>query len=393
MANWDVGRFLNTMTYFDAVPIFSDLRRWFAGESDDKSTTIGERNLGVILVIGVTSELGRSIVTQLLAHPQHKVRAIVSDADAARSSLPTGIELITGELNANMITDRMMQDVRAIVYCPHDRDSLSDTDLIAIATAAKSYLPEPTKSTIFDFTPARSLSAPNLQTIWGSVDDVVMGGVSESGMRWSGNSAVFSGRVSTDNSGGFASVRTRNFEPTLDLSDYTGIEIRVKGDGQRYKLFIRTEATWDGVGYAYSFDTIANEWTTIEIPFTELVPVFRAKIVNPSMPIDRRQIRAFQLMLSKFEYDKALNPRFTPGLFSLEIESIAAYGGTRLPQLAIVQEPADELSASILAPDALALLDATSLPYSIIRSGSSDLQTIATTTIKALSQPATGQKS
>jgi hypothetical protein len=220
-----------------------------------------------------------------------------------------------------------------------------------------------------------------------------MGGVSESGMRWSGNSAVFNGRVSTDNSGGFASVRTRNFEPTLDLSDYTGIEIRVKGDGQRYKLFIRTEATWDGVGYAYSFDTIANEWTTIEIPFTELVPVFRAKIVNPSMPIDRRQIRAFQLMLSKFEYDKALNPRFTPGLFSLEIESIAAYGGTRLPQLAIVQEPGDDLSASILAPDALALLDATSLPYSIIRSGSSDLQTSATTAIKALSQPATRQKS
>jgi hypothetical protein len=31
-------------------------------------------------------------------------------------------------------------------------------------------------------------------------------------------------------------------------------------------------------------------------------------------------------MLSKFEYDGALNPNFSPGLFGLEIESIKAYG-------------------------------------------------------------------
>jgi Complex I intermediate-associated protein 30 (CIA30) len=49
---------------------------------------------------------------------------------------------------------------------------------------------------------------------WGSLDDVVMGGVSESGLYLSPGSgpdgcdaAVFSGNVSTDNNGGFASVR------------------------------------------------------------------------------------------------------------------------------------------------------------------------------------------
>ena len=80
--------------------------------------------------------------------------------------------------------------------------------------------------------------------------------------------------VSTDNNGGFASVRTRNFSPPMDLSDYDGIEIKVIGDGKRYKFITRCETKWDGVGYCYSFDTIHNQPTIIHIPFKELIPVF-----------------------------------------------------------------------------------------------------------------------
>ena len=36
------------------------------------------------------------------------------------------------------------------------------------------------------------------------------------------------GTVSTSNSGGFASVRCRNFDPALDLGAYQGIELRIK---------------------------------------------------------------------------------------------------------------------------------------------------------------------
>jgi uncharacterized protein YbjT (DUF2867 family) len=391
MANWDLGRFLSTVSYFDAVPIFSDLRRFFAGESDRTFTIAGERTLGLILVIGATSEIGRSIVDGLLKAGS-KVRAIVADLDSARSSLPAGVEFVTAELDSLILTREVMQGVRSIVYCcVNPQSNLAVEDLSNLATAAKVYLPESTSTNIFDFTRPN----PQLQAIWGSVDDVVMGGVSESGMRWGGSSAIFSGRVSTDNSGGFASVRTRNFEPTMDLTEYTGIELRVKGDGQRYKLFMRTEAAWDGVGYAYSFDTSSNEWMTIRVPFDRLVPVFRAKVVNPSPVFDRHQIRSFQLMLSKFEYDRELNPSFTPGLFTLEIESISAYGAAILPQLAIVADPAHDLSATLLSADSIALLAATSVPYTIIKSGNLDVgslacslpEVIAAITIKSLSQP------
>ncbi|CAN0345476.1 unnamed protein product, partial [Ectocarpus fasciculatus] len=84
---------------------------------------------------------------------------------------------------------------------------------------------------------------------WGALDDVVMGGVSESGLRVvpgagetdagvgaAAAAAVFSGEVKTSNSGGFVSIRTRNASPPLDLSAYDALRLRVKGDGNRYKF-------------------------------------------------------------------------------------------------------------------------------------------------------------
>ena len=163
-----------------------------------------------------------------------------------------------------------------------------------------------------------------------------MGGVSESDIRLERDRAVFSGNVSTANSGGFASVRTRNFSPPWDLSGYEGIALRVQGDGKRYKFIIRGEGKWDGIGYCYSFDTLHNCWTTITIPFAELIPVFRAKTVPDAGPFNASQVYSMQLMLSKFEYDGALNPKFQAGMFSLEIESIKAYGGQAKPQFVMI---------------------------------------------------------
>lgn len=71
---------------------------------------------------------------------------------------------------------------------------------------------------------------------WGPVDDVVMGGVSRSGFSTVSGAGedgapggVFSGDVTTANNGGFASVRTRNIDPPLDLSSCDGLEIRLFG--------------------------------------------------------------------------------------------------------------------------------------------------------------------
>jgi hypothetical protein len=379
MAKWDPSRFLSTVGYFGAIPIFSDVQRWLTGESKDRSSTDGGRALGLVLVVGAIGEIGQLVVGQLLKSG-YRVRAAISDLSLTPFSVPANVEFVQVDFNSLNLSAQVMAGVRSIIICPDPQNSLSPAVLNNLMAAASTYLTPVTKLELFDFTQPDV----NLQATWGAVDDVVMGGVSESGIQLADGYALFSGNVSIDNSGGFASVRTRNFEPSFNLSNYHGIELRVKGDGQRYKLFVRTETRWDGVGYAYSFDTIADRWITIQVPFQDLVPIFRAKTVNDA-PLDTTQICSLQLMLSKFEYDKALNPRFTPGLFSLQVESISAYGGQNLPQLVVIN--------SIPLPvDLVPNLQATNLPYSIVQAGNLDSQMVAIIAVKSLSQPeAVGQ--
>lgn len=44
-------------------------------------------------------------------------------------------------------------------------------------------------------------------------------------------------------------VRTRNFDPQLDLGAYGSLQLRVRGNGLRFKCIIRTDTNWDGIAY------------------------------------------------------------------------------------------------------------------------------------------------
>ncbi len=177
-----------------------------------------------------------------------------------------------------------------------------------------------TGQVIFDFTNPQ----PEFVNIWGNLDDVVMGGVSSSSFILLEKSALFAGNVSTANSGGFVSLRTRNFEPPLDLSAFTSISLQVKGDGQRYKFFLRDSTGWDSLAHSFAFDTVKDAWLTITIPFCQFTPVFRARSVPNAPKLNTQAIRSMQLMLSKFEVDGELNPSFQAGKFALEIAQISA---------------------------------------------------------------------
>ncbi|ACK70106.1 NADH:ubiquinone oxidoreductase complex I intermediate-associated protein 30 [Gloeothece citriformis PCC 7424] len=359
---WDIGRFFQTLNYFEVIPFFSCLQRLFTSDDKSKTVHLGEKKMGTILVAGATGGVGKRVVRRLLDN-NYPVRALVRDSHKAREILGDKVELFEGDLTLKeTLTSKLMDDVSAVICCTGVRVQPVEGDTPGrekYYQGIKFYLPEVVDSpemveyegiknllevaqkslkyklperTIFDFTNPTL----ELKESWGAVDDVVMGGVSQSNIKLIRNRAVFSGNVSTDNNGGFASVRTRNFEPPLDLSDYDGIELRVQGDGKRYKFILRCEGKWDGIGYCYSFDTIYNFTQTIQIPFADLIPVFRAKTVPEAGNFDASKIYSMQLMLSKFEYNGGLNPRFSPGLFGIEIESIKAYGGKPKPQFIMI---------------------------------------------------------
>lgn len=352
---------METLTYFEVIPLINCIQRLLQGRAKDNNIRPdGDKKVGTILVAGATGGVGKRVVRRLIDRG-YRVRALVRDSQRAKQMLPDKVELCEGDITIpETLTPALMSEVSAIVCCtgvrvqpvegdtpdrakyyqgikfymPEVVDSPEIVDYQGIKNLveiAAKYLPKSDEKIIFDFANAND----DLKNIWGAVDDVVMGGVSQSGIQLVDNTALFAGNVSTANSGGFASVRTRNFDIPLDLSGYEGIELRVKGDGKRYKFFIRTETQWDGVAYSYSFDTVANTWITVRVPFADLIPVFRAKTLPNSEKINASKVRSFQLMLSKFEYDGALNPNFTPGGFALQVGSIAAYGNYRPQFIAI----------------------------------------------------------
>lgn len=362
-SQWDLGRFIETLTYFEVIPFLNWLQQLIPGHpKDNQNQPNGEKSMGVILVAGATGGVGKRVVKRLVEQG-YKVRSLVRDIDKARAVLGDDVDLVFADITKpETLTPIVLANIQAVICCtavrvqPVEGDTadrakysqgvkfyqpeiVGDTPenveyqgVKNLVQAAAKYLPQANEKLIFDFTNPSA----ELKNIWGALDDVVMGGVSASNIQLLENTALFTGNVSTANSGGFASIRTKNFDPPFNLSGYEGVELRVKGDGQRYKIFLRTETKWDGLGYSYSFDTEANTWINIRIPLADLVPVFRAKSVKDAPPIDSSKISSLQLMLSKFEYDGALNPKFSPGNFALQIESIKGYGGTSLPQFILV---------------------------------------------------------
>lgn len=149
---------------------------------------------------------------------------------------------------------------------------------------------------------------------WLIVNDGVMGGLSKSKFILSdSNTAIFSGNVTLENSGGFASTRTKAMQFQLD--GFKGILIRVKGDGKKYQFRIRTNDRFDGVSYRYHFETNINQWQTISIPFNKCVPVFRGRILRDVEPISPKDIQQLGILIS----DKQT------GEFQLEIQWIKSY--------------------------------------------------------------------
>jgi len=109
-------------------------------------------------------------------------------------------------------------------------------------------------------------------TEWGPLDDIVMGGVSNSFWSIGDGIGIWQGTVSTDNNGGFCGVRTRNIAPPLNLGKCKGVRLEVRGDGQSYKLTLRDSTDFNGVSWTKTFETKANNWIKVEIPFRSLIP-------------------------------------------------------------------------------------------------------------------------
>ena len=138
---------------------------------------------------------------------------------------------------------------------------------------------------------------------WFVINDDVIGGISKSKVLLTSDSCLqFSGTLSMENNGGFASIRTG--KQSLNLRGYKGIRIRVKGDGRLYQFRIRTDSNIDGIAYKHEFQTVDDEWQVIDLHFSSFLPTYRGRILEDIESIVGENIRQLGFLIA----DKSTTP-------------------------------------------------------------------------------------
>jgi hypothetical protein len=127
--------------------------------------------------------------------------------------------------------------------------------------------------------------------------------------------------------------------------------LRVRGDGQTYKLALRTNEAFDGVQYQARFATRAGEWIEVEIPFDQCVANSFGQRVRNAPALDPASIESVGITLG----DKREGP------FAIEVDGIRPMG-------AAAAEPSSAGSLAAVATKAnlttlLALVKASEIEF------------------------------
>lgn len=150
---------------------------------------------------------------------------------------------------------------------------------------------------------------------WFTLNDDVMGGISSSRFdREEPSIGVFSGALSLENNGGFATIRSRSED--FELEGTRGIRVRLKGDGREYGLSVLAGDERGRSGsWRKKFTAPAGEWVVLDVPYEEMVLNVRGRRFPDVGPPDPAGVRSFSFIIA----DKDETP------FRLEVDWIAAY--------------------------------------------------------------------
>jgi monofunctional biosynthetic peptidoglycan transglycosylase len=132
------------------------------------------------------------------------------------------------------------------------------------ARAEQTSLQIETSSVVYDF------DNPESAKTWQIVNDGVMGGRSNSSLTIAEDGiASFTGVLSLENKGGFASVRSK--PANLELKLEQEVVLRVRGDGRRYTFNLYDAQRRMAFSYQADFETVKDQWTEVHLPLAQFV--------------------------------------------------------------------------------------------------------------------------
>lgn len=117
-----------------------------------------------------------------------------------------------------------------------------------------------------------------LGTRWEAISDRVMGGLSDARLERDNHDGRpclhLHGSVRLDNNGGFVQMGL-DLEPRggeIDARPWTGLELTVQGNGERYGVHLRTgDVTRPWQSYRAGF-TAGPDWAEVRLPFSDFAP-------------------------------------------------------------------------------------------------------------------------
>lgn len=153
--------------------------------------------------------------------------------------------------------------------------------------------------------------------VWQALHDQVMGGRSQGTAQPQEASnaecahVLFTGQISRDNGGGFASYRLRLPQGAVIGAAQAAV-LTLRGDGGPFKLCLHRQSDWDGVQWQADF-LAPSRWTALALPLSAFDPRRRGRAMSerPLAPPDT----LLQIGL--------MTVRPEPGPFWLEMARIA----------------------------------------------------------------------
>lgn len=139
------------------------------------------------------------------------------------------------------------------------------------------------------------LSDRNAVAAWTTVNDPVMGGRSTSSVSYGDGGLVFTGNISLENNGGFASARGP-VDPEIGAraSGATSLRVRALGDGKTYVLKVETGQPWS---YIQRFATDAGVRRAYDLPVGNFESVGMFLNPVPAPPLDPSTINRVGLYI------------------------------------------------------------------------------------------------
>ncbi|MCB0933027.1 MAG: CIA30 family protein [Mycobacterium sp.] len=153
-----------------------------------------------------------------------------------------------------------------VVACGSTGQTANADETISPSPSAPATGPDGSVAVLLDFDDAGKVAA------WTTVNDPVMGGESTSAITYGRGGLVFSGTISLENNGGFASARSpQDPEIGRKAAGAKSLRIHAVGDGKTYVL--KVGAAGQPWSYIQRFPTEAAADRVYELPIESFRPV------------------------------------------------------------------------------------------------------------------------